>query len=97
MEPLAIKHTEDTINVVWESDHNVQQARERGQFYTAKTNCVSMNVLGTTALVGQDVYANPVCVKIHTALETTVSAEIVALIQTSHQVIITYLQVRRNC
>ena len=28
---------------------------------------------------------NPVCVKIHTALETTFPAEIVALIQTSHQ------------
>ena len=33
----------DTINVVWESDHNVHQARERVQFYTkgckCKTNC----------------------------------------------------------
>ena len=105
MEPLAIKHygsehTGDTINVVWESDHNVHQARERGQFYTANVKqtvqSVSVDVLGSTALVGQDVYVNPVCVKIHTALETTIPAEIVALIQTSHQVLIAYLQVRKN-
>ena len=39
---------------------------------------------------------NPVCVKIHTALETTAPEEIVALIQTSHQVLIAYIQVRKN-
>ena len=106
MEPLAVKHygwehTGDTINVVWESDHNVHQARERVQFYTkgckCKTNCSrGCGVLGTIALVGQDAYANQVCAGIHTALETMVPAEILALILTPHQVLIAYLQVRRN-
>ena len=85
--------------MVWESDHNVHQARERGQFYTAngkQTVQSGVDVLDSTALVGQDVYANPVCVKIHTALEMSIPAEIVTLIQTSHQVLIAHLQVRRN-
>ena len=57
-----------------------------------------MDVLGSTALVGQDVLPNPVSVKIHTALDMMVPAEIVALIQTSHQVLIAYmyLKVRKN-
>ena len=90
MEPLAIKHyrsehTGDTINVVWESDHDVHLARERGQFYMYTSNVkqtlqsVSVDVLGSTALVGQDVYAKPsLCQNPLTALETTVPAEIVA-------------------
>ena len=79
MEPLAIKHngsehTGDTINVVWESDHNVHLARERGQFYMYTANVkqtvqsVSVDVLGSTALVGQDVYAKPsLCQNPHSA------------------------------
>ena len=54
------------------------------------------DVLGTTALVGQDAYANQVCARIHTALEMMVHAEILVLILTPHQVLIAYLQVRRN-
>ena len=63
-----------TINVVWESDHNVHLARERGQFYMYTANVkqtvqsVSVDVLGSTALVGQDVYAKPsLCQNPHSA------------------------------
>ena len=77
--PLAIKHygsehTGDTINVVWESDHNVHQVKETGQFYTATVKqtvqSVSVDVLGSTTLVGQDVYAKPsLCQNPHSATD----------------------------
>ena len=38
------------VKYVWESDHNVHQARERVQFYTKGCKCVDM--LGSTTLVG---------------------------------------------
>ena len=55
---------------------NVKQTVQRG-----------VDALGSTALAGQDVYTNPVCVKIHKALGTTV----LALIRTPHQVLNAYL------
>ena len=60
--------------MVWESDHNVHQVKETGQFYTANVKqtvqSVSVDVLGSTALVGQDVYAKPsLCQNLHSATD----------------------------
>ena len=65
--PLAIKHygpehTGDTINVVWESDHNMHQVKEtvtNTANVKQTVQSVSVDVLGSTALVSQDVYAKP--------------------------------------
>ena len=101
MEPLAITHYGKTL--MWYGSLTTMCIRQ-GKEYSSTLKVANVkqtvqggvDVLGTIALVGQDVFANRVCVRIHTALETMVPAEILALILKPHQVLIPYLQVRRN-